>query len=85
MIGILSRRKVLGVTSAFAALSAALYTWSGAILPVTFYGTMAANKTVDLSKIGRNLVKKVPSMEEVSLESLWAEQTVVLTFLRRFG
>jgi len=46
---------------------------------------MAANKTVDLSKIGRNLVKKVPSMEEVSLESLWAEQTVVLTFLRRFG
>jgi hypothetical protein len=81
---ILSRR-VVGVTSAFAALSAALYTWSGAILPVTYYGTMAANKTMDLSKIGRNLVKKVPSMEEVPLESLWKEQTVVLTFLRRFG
>jgi len=82
---ILSRR-VVGVTSAFAALSAALYTWSGAILPASYYGTMAsANKTVDLGRIGKNNVKKVPSMEEVKLESLWAEQTVVLTFMRRFG
>jgi len=69
----------------FAALSVALYSWSGGILPAS-YGTMAsANKTVNLSKIGKNLVKKVPSMQEVPLESLWAEQTVVLTFMRRFG
>src|SRR5665811_1172236 len=41
--------------------------------------------TLNLQKIGRNFVKRVPSMEEVKLESLWTEQTVVLTFLRRFG
>jgi hypothetical protein len=47
---------------------------------------MANNaSTVDLSKIGQNVVKKVPTMEEVKLETLWAENTIVLTFLRRFG
>lgn len=41
--------------------------------------------SVDLSKLGGNRVKLVPSMEEVKLETLWAENTVVITFLRRFG
>ncbi|XP_021955816.1 prostamide/prostaglandin F synthase [Folsomia candida] len=40
---------------------------------------------VNLASIGKNSVKMVPSMKEVKLESLWAEQTVVVTFFRRFG
>jgi len=38
-----------------------------------------------LKRIGRNVVRKVPSMEEVTLESLWSEKPVVITFFRRFG
>lgn len=64
MTGLLSRR-VVGLTSTVAALSA-LYTYSGTLVPALFYGTMSTpNTTVDLKKIGKNLVKKVPSMQVI--------------------
>jgi len=42
---------------------------------------------VNLVTLGSNLLKKVPLSlaTEVPLSSLWAEQTVVITFFRRFG
>jgi len=40
---------------------------------------------VDLAKVGENFVKKVPSLDQVKLATLWADNTVVITFLRRFG
>lgn len=46
---------------------------------------MAEAKAIDIAKIGKNLVKSVSTGENVSLESLWKDQTVVITFLRRFG
>jgi len=85
MTALLSK-KVVGITGTFAAALSALYAYSGTFLPAAFFGTMAAsNHSLDLSKIGKNVVKKVPSMEDVVLETLWKEDTVVLTFLRRFG
>jgi len=49
------------------------------------YNTPNSRMPVDLKVIGKNHVKKVPGMEEVMLESLWADQDVVITFFRRFG
>ncbi|XP_008317864.1 prostamide/prostaglandin F synthase [Cynoglossus semilaevis] len=40
---------------------------------------------VDLTKVGKNLLKSVETGKTVELQSLWAEQPVVLFFLRRFG
>ncbi|MEE6483806.1 hypothetical protein FKM82_013659 [Ascaphus truei] len=41
--------------------------------------------TVDLAKIGANLLKNALTGEMVELKSLWKDQTSVLFFLRRFG
>lgn len=41
--------------------------------------------TIDLSKIGKNLLKNTDTGEDVEIQSLWKEQSVVLFFLRRFG
>jgi len=40
---------------------------------------------MDVPKIGKNLIKCVATGENVTIESLWKEQTCVITFLRRFG
>ncbi|XP_059185078.1 prostamide/prostaglandin F synthase [Centropristis striata] len=40
---------------------------------------------VDLSRVGKNLLKSGETGESVELQSLWQQQTVVLFFLRRFG
>ncbi|KAJ6638312.1 Prostamide/prostaglandin F synthase [Pseudolycoriella hygida] len=41
--------------------------------------------TINLKALGENFVKKVPTMEQVKLESLWKDSTTVVIFLRRFG
>ncbi|XP_031590925.1 prostamide/prostaglandin F synthase [Oreochromis aureus] len=41
--------------------------------------------SVDLAKVGKNLLKSGESEEKVELQSLWQDQPVVLFFLRRFG
>uniref|UniRef100_A0A3Q2VXT7 Prostamide/prostaglandin F synthase n=1 Tax=Haplochromis burtoni TaxID=8153 RepID=A0A3Q2VXT7_HAPBU len=41
--------------------------------------------SVDLAKVGKNLLKSDESEEKVELQSLWQDQPVVLFFLRRFG
>ncbi|XP_030585708.1 prostamide/prostaglandin F synthase [Archocentrus centrarchus] len=41
--------------------------------------------TVDLAKVGKNLLKSGESEEKVELQSLWQDQPVVIFFLRRFG
>ncbi|CAI5687559.1 unnamed protein product [Oreochromis niloticus] len=41
--------------------------------------------SVDLAKVGKNLLKSGESEEKVELQSLWHDQPVVLFFLRRFG
>lgn len=54
-----------------------------------FIGTgsplLRSKMTVDLEKVKDNEVKKVPSLDRVKLGSLWADDTVVITFFRRFG
>ncbi|TNN66219.1 Prostamide/prostaglandin F synthase [Liparis tanakae] len=40
---------------------------------------------VDLTKLGKNLLKSCETGESVELQSLWQDQPVVLFFLRRFG
>lgn len=40
---------------------------------------------VDLAQVGKNLLKSAETGENVELQSLWRDQTVVLFFLRRFG
>ncbi|KAM3878032.1 prostamide/prostaglandin F synthase [Diretmus argenteus] len=40
---------------------------------------------IDLSKVGKNLLKSSDSGESVELQSLWQEKPLVLFFLRRFG
>jgi len=63
----------------------------GSIFVVTIFGILltgvdqGSDMSELLKRIGRNVVRKVPSMEEVPLESLWAENPVVITFFRRFG
>jgi len=42
-------------------------------------------KAIDIAKIGKNLVKNVATGENVALETLWKDQTCMITFLRRFG
>jgi prostamide/prostaglandin F2alpha synthase len=39
----------------------------------------------EAEKIGKLVVKKVPGLEEVEISSMWQDQTVVITFFRRFG
>ncbi|ODN01167.1 Prostamide/prostaglandin F synthase [Orchesella cincta] len=64
MTTLLSKKVV--VTGTFAAALSALYAYSGSFLPAAFFGTIAAsNHTMDLTKIGKNVVKKVPSMEKI--------------------
>ncbi|XP_041836914.1 prostamide/prostaglandin F synthase [Melanotaenia boesemani] len=41
--------------------------------------------TVDLAKVGKNLLKSSDTGEAVELQSLWQDQPVVVFFLRRFG
>lgn len=82
MTSLLSRR-VLGFTGAVAALSTYL-SLSG--LPAAVIVTRPlSNMSIDLEKLGKNVIKKVPSMEEVPLSSLWENNSVVITMLRRFG
>ncbi|XP_030231422.1 prostamide/prostaglandin F synthase [Gadus morhua] len=52
------------------------FSWTSATL------TMAK---IDLTQIGKNLLKKTDSGEDIEIQSLWKGQTVVLFFLRRFG
>ncbi|XP_056129685.1 prostamide/prostaglandin F synthase [Lampris incognitus] len=40
---------------------------------------------IDLAKVGKNLLKKADTGENVELRSLWSDQPAVLFFLRRFG
>ncbi|CAL8339964.1 unnamed protein product [Merluccius merluccius] len=40
---------------------------------------------IDLSQVGKHLLKNTDSGEEVEVQSLWRGQTAVLFFLRRFG
>jgi len=51
-------------------------------IPGTGIYTMEASQ---LAKIGQKLVKSVATKENVAIESLWKDQTVVIAFLRRFG
>ncbi|KAL4622546.1 prostamide/prostaglandin F synthase isoform X1 [Arapaima gigas] len=41
--------------------------------------------SVDLAKVGLNVLKNAASGESVQLQTLWGNQAVVLFFLRRFG
>ncbi|KAM9813821.1 prostamide/prostaglandin F synthase [Neosynchiropus ocellatus] len=41
--------------------------------------------SVDLAKVGKNLLKSAETGQNVELQSLWQDQPVVLFFLRRFG
>jgi len=52
---------------------------------IFLFGEGHNNMAMDVSKIGKNLIKCVATGENVTIESLWAEQTCVITFLRRFG
>lgn len=40
---------------------------------------------MDVSKVAQNVIKYVTTGEMVELQSLWAKQTAVVVFLRRFG
>ncbi|MED6244639.1 hypothetical protein AMECASPLE_003438 [Ameca splendens] len=40
---------------------------------------------VNLSEVGKNLLKSADSGEKVELQSLWQDQPLVVFFLRRFG
>ncbi|KAM7422833.1 hypothetical protein PAMA_010730 [Pampus argenteus] len=40
---------------------------------------------VDLSRVGKNLLKSSDTGESIELQSLWQDQAVVVFFLRRFG
>jgi len=52
---------------------------------ILLFGEGHNNMAMDVSKIGKNLIKCVATGENVTIESLWKEQTCVITFLRRFG
>ncbi|XP_029358376.1 prostamide/prostaglandin F synthase [Echeneis naucrates] len=41
--------------------------------------------SVDLGRVGKNVVKSAETGESVELQSLWQDQPVVFFFLRRFG
>lgn len=40
---------------------------------------------MDIAKVSKNIIKCVATGEMVELQSLWAKQTAVVVFLRRFG
>ncbi|XP_061688649.1 prostamide/prostaglandin F synthase [Syngnathoides biaculeatus] len=41
--------------------------------------------SVDLARVGKNLLKSADTGDSVELQSLWQDRSVVLFFLRRFG
>lgn len=47
--------------------------------------TGGSDKPAELVKIGSNLVQNVKTKESITVESLWANNDVVIMFLRRFG
>jgi len=58
---------------------------SEAELYILFIGEGKTKMAMDVSKIGKNLIKSVATGENIAIESLWKDQTCVITFLRRFG
>lgn len=61
-------RRVAGVTGAFAAALSALYAYTGTLIPAALYSTTPEPiMPLDLSKLGQNTVKRVPSMEVITV------------------
>jgi len=45
----------------------------------------SANIAMEAGKLSQYIVKKVPTMEPVKMETFWENNTAVIIFLRRFG
>jgi hypothetical protein len=45
----------------------------------------AGNTDEIIQAIGGKTVTKLPDLEEVQMSSLWEDETVVITYFRRFG